>query len=104
MSSVKTSLILGRGTAGDRYTMTLRIPGGELELRNEKGENMLYEVAVIQKPTKEEAEHGESEKLIAGPVAVIAKDAAGAAFAAAKFAPDFTIDVSRCEVLVRPFA
>ena len=62
----------------------------------------LFEVAVIQKPTKKEAEDGTLEKLVFGPTTVIAKDSQSAIFAAgAKLDP--SVDLGRAEVLVRPF-
>jgi hypothetical protein len=66
----------------------------------------LFEVAIIQKPTKKEAEEGTgSEKLLFGPKAVLAKDGQTAAIAAVtgKDAPQ-DLDMTRAEVLVRPFA
>jgi len=66
---------------------------------------MLYEVALIKKPTKKELEEGTGkEELILLPVCVIANDPQGAAVQAviankAKV-PE---DMSRIEVLVRPF-
>jgi hypothetical protein len=65
----------------------------------------LYEVAILQKPTKKEAEDGGSEKLIFGPKPVVANDDQSAAIAAVMDgdAPR-DLDRSRMEVLVRPFA
>lgn len=65
----------------------------------------LYEVAIIVKPTKKEAEDGMSEKLVFGPKAVVARDNQSAAIAAVMDGSlDATVDKSRMEVLVRPFA
>lgn len=66
----------------------------------------LFEVAIIQKMTKKEAEDGTGgEKLLFGPKAVLARDAQTAAITAVtgKDAPQ-DLDMSRAEVLVRPFA
>jgi hypothetical protein len=65
----------------------------------------LYEVAILQKPTKKEAEDGASEKLVFGPKSVVANDDQSAAIAAVMDgdAPK-NLDRSRMEVLVRPFA
>jgi hypothetical protein len=66
----------------------------------------LFEVAIIQKLTKKEAEEGTgSEKLVYGPKFVLAKDGQAAALSAilGEDKP-VKIDISRCEVLVRPFA
>lgn len=66
---------------------------------------MLFEVALIQKPTKKEAEDGKSETLILPPTAVIANDDKSAAVqAVAQNKDKISDDLSRVEVLVRPFA
>lgn len=65
----------------------------------------LFEVAIIQKRTKKEVEEGTgAEKLVFGPKAVIARDNQSAAIAAVT-GPDAPtgLDMSRAEVLVRPF-
>lgn len=66
----------------------------------------LFEVAIIQKQTKKEAEDGVGgEKLLMAPTFVLAKDGQTAAIVAVmgdKAPKD--IDMSRAEVLVRPFA
>ena len=65
---------------------------------------MLYEVAILEKPTKKEIEETRaSERLVLGPVAVVANDPQAAAIAAVLDAKDTIIDRSRMEVLVRPF-
>lgn len=65
----------------------------------------LFEVAIIQKPTKKEVEEGTgTEKLVFGPKAVIARDNQSAAIAAVTGSDAPTgLDMSRAEVLVRPF-
>lgn len=64
----------------------------------------LFEVAVIEKPTKKEAEeNGATEKLVFGPKAVVGRDAQSAAIQAV-MGEGATIDLNKCEVLVRPFA
>lgn len=66
---------------------------------------MLFEVALIQKPTKKEAEEGQSEKLVLPPTAVIANDYKSAGVQAVMNNKDkLPSDLSRVEVLVRPFA
>lgn len=66
---------------------------------------MLFEVAMIQHPTEKEQEAGEQEKLVLGPIAVVAKDAQGAAVAAVMQNKDkISCDISRLQVLTRPFA
>lgn len=64
----------------------------------------LYEVAILEKPTKKEREEGQAEKLIFGPEAVVANDDQSAAVAAVMDATDLKVDRSRMEILVRPFA
>lgn len=65
----------------------------------------LFEVAILEKPTKKEAEEGTSEKLVFGPKAVVARDQQSAAIAAVMGGDVPTaIARERMEVLVRPFA
>lgn len=66
----------------------------------------LFEVAIIQQPTKKEAEEGTGvEKLLFGPKPVIGRDGQTAAIAAVT-GPDAPkeLDMTRAQVLVRPFA
>lgn len=65
----------------------------------------LFEIAILQKPTKKELDEGTgTEKLLFGPKAVVARDGQSAAIAAVtgSDAPQ-GLDMSRAEVLVRPF-
>jgi len=65
----------------------------------------LFEVAVLEVPTKKEQEDGAMEKLVLGPIAVVARDAQGAGIAAIMKGgsmPDFNLE--KAQVLVRPFA
>jgi hypothetical protein len=65
----------------------------------------LFDVAILQKPTRKEAEEGQGEKLVYGPKAVIARDINSAPLVAimdAELPKD--IDKTRLEVLCRPFA
>lgn len=65
----------------------------------------LFEVAILETPTKKEAEEGGVEKLVFGPTAVIARDTQSAGIAAVlDGAKDIEVDRSRMQVLVRPFA
>lgn len=68
----------------------------------------LFEVAILELPTKNEKEDGRSERLAFGPAAVIAKDEQAAAIAAvldsSQQAEHIVVDRSRMQVLVRPFA
>lgn len=64
----------------------------------------LYEVAIIEKPTKKESEDGKGkEKLVYGPKAILARDPQTAGMSAV-MVEGLKIDLDRSEVLVRPFA
>jgi hypothetical protein len=65
----------------------------------------LFEVAIIQRPTKKEVDEGTGiETLLFGPSPVVARDEQSAAIAAVT-GPNkpATLDMSRAEVIVRPF-
>lgn len=64
----------------------------------------LFEVAIIERPTKKDAEEGKVERLAFGPTAVVATDMQSAAIAAVLDGGDIQVDRQRMEVLVRPFA
>lgn len=65
----------------------------------------LFEVAVIEEPTKKEVEEqGAVEKLVFGPKAVVARDAQGAVLGAILADGQPKIDLTKAKVLVRPFA
>jgi len=67
---------------------------------------MLFEVAVIEVPSVREQEAGIQERLVLGPVAVVAKDKDGAIAAAmrqAEGSPAAKWEPAKAEVLVRPF-
>jgi hypothetical protein len=64
----------------------------------------LFEVALIQHPTKKEEEAGGQEKLILAPKAVIAKDAQSAGVVAVhEHREAIECDITKVEVIVRPF-
>ena len=63
----------------------------------------LFEVAILEMPTKKEKEEGGQEKLVFGPKAVVARDEQGAGTAAVMDNPDVKVDTSRMQVLVRLF-
>jgi len=70
-----------------------------------KGTIMVFQVCLVKKPTKKEAEDGIQEELILAPTAVIANDDKSAGVQAVMQNKDkITGDLSRVEVLVRPFA
>lgn len=62
----------------------------------------LFEVAILQIPTKKEAEEGGTEKMVMAPTPVVARDPQSAAIAAA-LKQKIDVDFARCEVIVRPF-
>ena len=64
----------------------------------------LFEVAIVQHPTKKEKDEGGQEKLLFGPKAVIANDDQSAAVAATLKAKIEEADFGRCQVLVRNFS
>ncbi len=65
----------------------------------------LFEVAILEQPTKKEVEEGGTEKLVFGPKAVIARDTQSAGIAAVlDSAKEIQVDRTRMLVLVRPFA
>ena len=65
---------------------------------------MLFEVAILETPTKKEREEGKTEKLVFGPKPVVANDSQSAAIAAVLDGDKIEVDRSRMQVLVRPFA
>ena len=64
----------------------------------------LFEVAILEVPSKKESEEGATEKLVFGPTAVVAKDSQSAAIAAVMGGEKPIIDMAKAQVLVRPFA
>jgi hypothetical protein len=65
----------------------------------------LFEVAIIEKPTRKEIENGAVEKLVFGPEAVIAVTEQAAAITAVMDSVETkNIDRNKMEVLIRPFA
>lgn len=65
----------------------------------------LYEVAILERPTKKDAEDGSPERLVFGPKAVVARDPQSAAISAVMDGDiPKDLDRQRMEVLVRPFA
>lgn len=65
----------------------------------------LFEVAILELPTKNEKEDGKSERLVFGPAPVVAKDEQAAAISAVLDKQGgVEVDRSRMSILVRPFA
>jgi hypothetical protein len=65
----------------------------------------LFEVAILEQPTKKEAEEGKGERLVFGPQSVVARDAQSAGIVAVMDATGkFEVSRDRMQVLVRPFA
>lgn len=63
----------------------------------------LFEVAILEKPTKKQREDGKVETLKFGPKAVVASDPQSAAIGAV-MDENLELDLTRTEVIVRPFA
>ncbi len=64
----------------------------------------LFDVAILERATKKEAEDGKGDRLVLAPTSVVAADEQSAAIAAALANKELgTIDLTRMEVLVRPF-
>jgi hypothetical protein len=66
----------------------------------------LFEVAILEKPTKKDVdEGGAEERLVFGPKAVVANDAQSAGIRAVMgWQSEIKVDQARMVVLVRPFA
>lgn len=68
---------------------------------------MLYEVAILETPTKKEAEDGKGERLVFGPKCIVANDPQTAGIAAVLTGNNgekIEVDFGRMKVLIRPFA
>jgi len=64
----------------------------------------LFEVAILELPTKNEREDGKSERLVFGPAPIVAKDQQAAAISAVLDGDKFECNRDRMQVIVRPFA
>lgn len=64
----------------------------------------LFEVALILKPTKKQSEEGMIDTLILAPTAIMAANDKAAGLQAVLDNKDKLGDLSRVEVLLRPFA
>ncbi len=65
----------------------------------------VFEVCVVQRPSKKELEDGGVEKLLYGPKAVVARDGQAAAIGAVMNGDmPKDIDLTRVDVLIRPFS
>jgi hypothetical protein len=67
----------------------------------------LFEVAVLEKPTKDAQDHGAQERLVLGPVSIVAPNPEVAKILIGKNLPatvnGMEVAPDRLEVLVRPF-
>jgi len=64
----------------------------------------LFEVAVLEMPTKQASDEGALEKLVLAPTTLIAKDSQSAAMKAVMgISKDTPCDMERLDVRVRPF-
>lgn len=64
---------------------------------------MLYEVALVEEPTKKAAEDGKMERLVFGPKAICAGSDQAAGLLAGKEADLSGVNVDQLRVYVRPF-
>ena len=64
---------------------------------------MLYEVAILERPTKKKKDEGDTEKIVFGPKAITAPDEQTAIIKASNEADLKDVAADRMEVLVRPF-
>ena len=64
----------------------------------------LFQVVILEKPKPSEAKHGALEKLILGPVSVVASDDQAAAYSVVMDNPNLKINRGRMQVIARPFA
>jgi hypothetical protein len=64
----------------------------------------LFEIAIMQRPTKKEAEDGVEEKLVFGPKFVVSADKESAGLRCLLQEKPEGLDLSRSQVLIRPFA
>lgn len=62
----------------------------------------LYQVAVLERPTKKNKDDGKLERLVVQPTFVVANDPQSAAISVFR-KNDIEIDENRMEILVRPF-
>jgi hypothetical protein len=76
-----------------------------LEFENQEGEMPLFEVAILEIPTEDEAKKGKAERLVFGPKPVVAKDGNSASIASVLQNKEEIgeIDFAKIQVLVRPF-
>jgi len=63
----------------------------------------LFEVAILERPTKKESEEGIGEKIIMKPTPVVASDEQSAAISAVMDSDKLEVDRSRMQVLALPF-
>lgn len=64
-----------------------------------------FDVLILERPTKKEAEEGVSERIVFGPKTIVARDEQSAGIAAVMDGGTAVqVDAQRMEVLVRPFA
>lgn len=64
----------------------------------------LFQVVILEKPKPSDAKRGSLEKLILGPVSVVASDDQAAAYSVVMDNPNLKINRGRMQVIARPFA
>lgn len=63
----------------------------------------LFQVAILEKPKKKEKENGQLERLVLGPIDIVAADKQSAALSVIMDNAKMEIDRDRMDVQVRPF-
>lgn len=63
----------------------------------------LFEVVILEKPTKKQEKDGELERIVLPPTAVVASDEQSAGFSVVMDNVDLQFDKKRMQVLIRPF-
>ncbi len=74
-----------------------------IQKANEGEKTMLFEIVVVEMPTKEDADKGKLEKIVVPITPIVAKDVDAAKRKAIKLIPE-GVDLDRAEVKVRNFA
>ena len=63
----------------------------------------LFQVIILEKPKKKDAENGALERLVLGPISIISNDTQAAALSVIMDNSNMKIDRNRMDVQVRPF-
>lgn len=63
----------------------------------------LFQVVILEKPKKKDAENGNLERLVLGPINIVSTDTQAAALSVIMDNADMEINRNRMDVQVRPF-